>query len=286
MAKALHPADLEFGNKAADLLLPTENCIDLHHIGVPAFIRYPAVRALLIQFVALLATLILGVFLTLYSGTRVSWWVLVLIQGSVAAGITWRLEMASWWIAIQLLFVPALVVLNTLQWPPYIYLTIFVLLLGLYWSTFRTQVPLYPSGPATWHAVKQVLPAGSFRFVDIGSGMGGLLIDLARKRPDAEFTGVELAPLTWLLSLVRGKLSRSSARFLCRSYEDLNFADFDVVFAYLSPAAMPALWSKARTEMRPGSVLISFEFPVKGIQPGFMVTPRADSDKKLYCWTM
>jgi hypothetical protein len=34
------------------------------------------------------------------------------------------------------------------------------------------------------------------------------------------------------------------------------------VFAYLSPAAMPALWRKAQREMRPGSLLVSYEFEI------------------------
>jgi predicted O-methyltransferase YrrM len=49
-------------------------------------------------------------------------------------------------------------------------------------------------------------------------------------------------------------------------YGRLDFADYDVVFAYLSPAAMPALWSKARAEMRPGTLLLSYEFPIPGVQ--------------------
>lgn len=35
-----------------------------------------------------------------------------------------------------------------------------------------------------------------------------------------------------------------------------------MVFAYLSPAAMPALWSKAQREMRAGSFLASYEFEI------------------------
>ena len=52
------------------------------------------------------------------------------------------------------------------------------------------------------------------RAVDIGSGLGGLVLELARRRPDSVFMGIELAPLPWLLSWLRAMAtpSRSWAR--------------------------------------------------------------------------
>ena len=50
-------------------------------------------------------------------------------------------------------------------------------------------------------------------------------------------------------------------------YARLDFSEYDAVFAYLSPAAMPALWDKASREMRPGSLLASYEFPIPGHPP-------------------
>ena len=55
--------------------------------------------------------------------------------------------------------------------------------------------------------------------------------------------------------------------FLRGDYESLDFADYDAVFAYLSPAAMTALWRKARREMRPGTRLVSNTFAVPGVEP-------------------
>ncbi len=103
-------------------------------------------------------------------------------------------------------------------------------------------------------------------FVDIGSGLGGLALHLGKKYPDSHFLGVEIAPLPWLLSYLRPRGRQSHVKFLWADYEKLNFSAFDVVFAYLSPAAMPRLWEKARQEMEPGSLLISAEFPIPGVE--------------------
>jgi predicted O-methyltransferase YrrM len=63
----------------------------------------------------------------------------------------------------------------------------------------------------------------------------------------------------------------------------LDFAQFDVVFAYLSPAAMPELWKKAQREMRPGSLLISYEFPIEGVEPNLIVCPENQAQHRALC---
>ena len=46
-----------------------------------------------------------------------------------------------------------------------------------------------------------------------------------------------------------------------------DLAPFDVVYAFLSPEPMPALWAKAKAEMRAGALLISNSFAVPGVTP-------------------
>ncbi|MES2741390.1 MAG: class I SAM-dependent methyltransferase [Pseudomonadota bacterium] len=190
------------------------------------------------------------------------WLTAALLQGVLAALLSWRCRLAPWWRPMQLLFPPALLAGLSLALPPLVFLGGFVLLLGWYWSTFRTQVPFYPSGRRAWDAVAQLLPERPLQVIDIGSGLGGLVLDLARRRPDSVVSGIELAPLPWLLSALRGRLSGSPARFTRGDYERLDFARYDVVFAYLSPAVMDRLWSKAQNEMRSGSMLVSYEFNI------------------------
>ena len=240
-------------------------------------------RAALIQALVFPLMLLL-VYLLARSGVRWGLAGAALLQGALAALLSHRLRLAAWWPLIQFLFPLALLGADALQLPPVLFLIAFVFLLGLYWSTFRTQVPFYPSGPAVWDAVAQVLPAERvLRVLDIGSGLGGLVLELARRRPDCAVTGIELAPLPWLLSRWRASLAGSPARFVRGDYERLNFADYDVVFAYLSPAAMPALWRKAHTELRPGSLLLSYEFAIPSHPPSRTIAT-TDGGPALYLW--
>ncbi len=251
-----------------------------------SLIRAPAIQALLIQLLAFALVLAVATGLPALVGNRLSIGMAVILQGAIAASVTaWR-AMAWWWLPIQLLFPLALMVLHALHLPPWIFLAAFVALLALYWTTFRTQVPFYPSNAATWNAVAALLPAArSLRFIDIGSGFGGLVMHLAARRPECRFVGIELAPLPWLASVVRARIRRSAGRFVRGDYGRLHFAGQDVVFAYLSPAAMPALWQKARSEMHEGALLLSFEFPIPGVEPHIVTYP-VESGPALYGWKM
>ena len=243
----------------------------------------PAVSALLLQVAAFPLTLA-AVWLLASAGLPMSYLTVVLVQGAIAAGLTWWRGLASWWRAIQLLFPLALFGAAQLAIPPLVSLAIFLFLLLLYWSTYRTQVPYYPSNRRVWDAVASLLPpAGVVRIVDIGSGLGGLVLDLQGRRPGIEAAGIELAPLPWFISRLRAWLAGSAAQFMRGDYENLDFARFDVVFAYLSPAAMPALWRKAAREMRPGAILLSYEFDIDDRLPNRTVYP-TEGGPALHIW--
>ncbi len=244
----------------------------------------PALRAVSIQLCAFALVLALAHAASLLSDRQLTVAVAALLQGVIAASLSRVFGLAPWWLAIQAAFPVALAAMLALQLPPILFLGAFIALLGLYWSTFRTQVPFYPSNPSTWKAVAALLPADRpVRFVDIGSGLGGLVLHLARVRRDSAFTGIEIAPLPWLVSVLRRRAARANARFLRGDYERIDFSAYDVVFAYLSPAAMPALWRKARAEMRPGALLLSYEFAIPGVAPHVTTAP-AGGGALLYGW--
>jgi hypothetical protein len=241
----------------------------------------PSVRALLLQ--CLSFPLMLGVVFALArSGVHPTYLHVALVQGALAALLARRL--ARWWRLIQFLFPLAVLGASQLALAPGVFLAGFVVLLLVFWSTFRTQVPYFPSGRKVRDAVASLLPdERQVAAIDIGSGLGGLVLDLARRRPESRFDGIELAPLPWLASRLRARVSGSAARFVRGDYERLDFGRYDLVFAYLSPAAMDALWRKARAEMRPGTLLVSYEFAVPGREPDRTLAPTAGGPL-LYIW--
>lgn len=246
-----------------------------------SFLRLPAVRAALIQAVAFVPTLLI-VYAAARAGFAPGFAAAALIQGGIATIASALLRLPPWWLPIQFLFPVLLLSGQSLAIPAWVWLAAFLALLALYWSTYRTRVPYYPSNRAAWDAFESVLPEGrALRVIDIGSGLGGLTLHLSRKHPGWTVMGIELAPLPWLVSRLRAVGSR--AGFVRGDYAALDFAQYDAVFAYLSPAAMPALWEKARREMRPGSLLASYEFVIPGHRPAQSI-PVKDTNNCLFVW--
>ncbi len=214
-------------------------------------------------------------------------WLYALVQGSVAALLSRAWRQPPWWQPLHFGFLPLAWLAQGAEVPPWTYLAAFVALLLVYWTTFRTRVPLYLSDRRAWQAIDAMLPAERpFRFIDLGSGLGGAALYLAARRPNGEFAGVEVAPVPWLISRVRAWLRGDRVSFLRRDYEALDLGGFDVVFAFLSPAAMPRLWQQAQAQMRPGCLFVSLSFTVPG-QRAHDVVPLADGARHtLYAWRM
>ena len=246
----------------------------------------PATRALLIQLGMFSLNLLLAMLFTQLTGRAYPMWLLVPLQAAGAYVLARYWGMASWWRLIHLLFPLVVWGMAQLHVPNWVYLVGFLFSLMLFWTTFRTQVPFYPSFPAVWQQVLAWMPPQpGLRMIDIGSGLGDMAMHIASERPDCRLLGIEVAPLPWLISHTRARWRSSSARFVLGDYHKLDFREFDVVFAYLSPAAMPALWQKARAEMRPGSLLISYEFEIPGVVPTYR-HPIGEAGKSLYGWIM
>lgn len=235
-------------------------------------------KALLLQLAALVLTSVLSVIVQKFLGYLIPPSVFLSLHVSVALSFSMLFRFDWWWSLIQVLF-PLLLVLAALHpLPSQWYLFAFLIFALLYWSTFRTQVPYYPSKKSLLMPIQALLPAvqGS-RFVDLGSGMGGLLMQLAKLNPEGQFIGVEIAPLPWLISRLRAFLSSSKVKFVLGNYNRQDLQQFDVVFCYLSPAAMPSIWEKARAEMKPGALLLSYEFIIPEKPHDFCVKIEEDA---------
>lgn len=248
--------------------------------------RRPALLALLIQLLA--AALALG----LHALLRAMGWLLPVpalasLQALLALGASVWLGQPRWWWALQLLFVPGLLLCSRLDLSPGWLLGGFAVLALLNWNSFGERVPLYLTGRGTerqLHRLLDELPAG-FALVDLGCGLAGTLRRLARAYPRARFVGVETAPLVFAIAWLRC-LGLRNCRVHYRSLWQEPLGDYDAVYCFLSPAPMPRLWRKARAEMRPGSLLISNSFAIPGVPPQGEIALNDWRDSRLLLWRL
>lgn len=209
---------------------------------------------------------------------------LMVFQGGVAAAASLALRADSWWIPIHLGFGPALLLAARLDLHPAWYLAASLLLLLVFGSSFRSQVPLFLSNRDTARVVAELLPADRpIRLLDLGSGTGSMLRQLAVVRPDSRFAGIESALLPYLISrLATRGLPNCDIRH--GDFWQARLAEFDVVYAFLSPVPMPRLWRKLKAQMKPGSLLIANSFAVPNAAPERVVDVGDRRGTRLYVY--
>ena len=239
----------------------------------------PWLRALLAQIGAALLALTVA---TQWPG-QVSTWGYVGAQALLAVALAWTMRLPIWWYPLQFLFVPLVVVTLSVQVAPGWFLLAFGACLLTYWTSFKTQVPLYLSSRDAHRALAELLPERpDFRFLELGSGLGGLIAHLVQQRPDGRYTGIEIAPLPWLCSAIRAMGSVSTWDVRWGNFWAEDFARYDVVYAFLSPVPMADLWHKVKKEMRPGTLFISNSFAVPNVEPQQIL--QLPDRTKLYLW--
>jgi hypothetical protein len=238
--------------------------------AVPVWLQSctPSLAALFSQIAALLITLMLVAPVLATYEVDIPLIAGALVQGGIAAFFGSRLGLALWWQPINLLFFPALVLTLSFGVAPSWFLAAFVLLFLVYWSVFRSQVPLYLSSRKAWVAVDGLLPRKpGARFLDLGAGLGGMLNYLDAQHPNGNFSGMEIAPLPFILGWVRKITTGGDYSLRWGDFWPHSLVDYDVVYAYLSPVPMVRLWGKVCEEMPSCSRFISNTFPVPGIEP-------------------
>jgi len=247
----------------------------------------PLVAALAAQ--ALAAAMVFGGAVALNAGAevRVPLIALLAVQGVAAAHLGRRFGLATWWAPIHMVLPFAVAAALLWRLPPWAFLAAFVFLLLFYWNSV-SGVPLYLTNRETRATLAGLLPEqGGFRFVDLGSGFGGPLIDLAGRRPDGIFEGIESAPMPYAVTRLRLMLQRRpNATVRYGDFWKLDLTPYDVVYCFLSPVPMRKLFDKAKREMRPGSLLVSNTFTVPDRPAGDI---RAVPDRRqtmLHLWRM
>lgn len=246
---------------------------------------YPIIGAAIAQLVAGVVVIALSALLAGRLDAGGLFWSGLIVQSVVAALVTKLLGLPVWWVWIGLCFPAAMVLaLNAGDLPAWPFGLGFVLLYLVFSNTARERVPLYLTNRQTTGALLSLMQQrGARRFVDLGSGLGGVVRALDGEGRQAR--GVESAPMVWLASLVLSKL-QGRGQVLRQDIWSADISDEDIVYAFLSPEPMPQLHEKARREMKPGSLLVSNSFAVPGVEAS-EIWELADRRKtRLYLYEM
>lgn len=188
------------------------------------------------------------------------------LQGLLAAVLCRLMGLPRWWLLIAFLFPLAMgLALGLGQMPAWPFGLAFLLLALVFSNTTRGRVPLYLTNDETVSVLKRLMVERGFKtMTDLGCGLGGVVRGLDGEGRRAR--GVENAPGLVFAARLLAKVSGRGA--IHRG--DLFRADMsgeDLVYAFLSPTPMSALYAKLSREMKPGSLFVSNSFAVPDRDP-------------------
>ncbi len=241
-------------------------------------------RHIALQAAAVLAVLGVAGPCYLFLQEPLPWLEVSILIGGVALLFASLTQQLWWWKTIHAVFAPAAYIFLKLQISPEWYLLAFALLFLVYRGALSGQIPLYFSNKRTAGAlIRFFVNCPPTNIIDLGAGMGSVVYPLAKALKNAQVTGVENAYLPWLIGWLR-TARLTNCRWSMRDFWKEPLADYDVVYAFLSPAPMSNLWAKIHQEMRPGSLFISNSFQVPEQDASFVIEVADTRKTRLFCY--
>lgn len=240
----------------------------------------PLLKAFVCQLLAL-ATLLLAARFLPFSLQPLA---LACLQGLIACGFSLLFRQAPWWLPIHLGFVPALSLSQTADLPNEIFLIAFLLLLLIFWSTVKGEVPLFLSSPTVATALSDIVDGERAEsLLELGAGIGSVVVPLAKRCPQLHIDAIENAPLPWLILRWRCR-KLNNVRVLRENFWQRDFGDYTLVFGFLSPAVMAKIEAKAGSEMAGRGLLVSSSFVLPNSQAKSTIVLHDRRQTKLYCY--
>jgi len=147
-----------------------------------------------------------------------------------------------------------------------IQLIFLILLFVIFVPTIYALIWGAPYVPTPNEGVKKMLKLASLKkgqkTYELGCGDARLTC-MAAKKYNTDSVGFELSPLVIMLAKLRKFFSRSKANILYRNFYEVDLSDADAIFCYLLPGTMDRLAKKFEKELKKGTKIISYAFPIK-----------------------
>ena len=187
----------------------------------------------------------------------------LLLWASVAFIVTSIFKLPLPWRITNIIMGPLFFALLFVHLSPLLMGVPLLVLAAIYLPTFWTRVPYYPTSRGILAAISAELSTRgntAFSFLDCGCGNGLVLIPLSKQFPHAQFVGVEIGFLPFIVAKLRSLFCKN-VTILFKSLWSINLEEFDFVYAFLAPGPMPTLYEKFQREKHAGATLLVNSFP-------------------------
>ncbi len=168
------------------------------------------------------------------------------------------------------------------------YLILQIILLILAFSMVVATLSLAPWVPTRNRDLQRVFRLSNLSpgevFYDLGSGTGTTVF-AAAKIKDVKARGIELALPLYVFSVIKKVLLGSKqASFKWKSLFKEDLSEADVIYIFGLPNKLKdKLVNKFQKELKSGSRVVSYVFPIKGLEPVIVDHP-TDQDLSVYVY--
>jgi len=171
---------------------------------------------------------------------------------------------------LTMVLILALVIVLYLMPPKTLNIYTLPILVLILVPTIMALVNGAPFVPTPMEAVEKMLHLAQIKtgekVYDIGCG-DGRMVYLAAKKYGADATGFELSPLVYVTARIRHFLWRSKAKILFANFKKRDLSNADVIVCYLLPDTLARLQEKLDKELKKGSRVVSYAFPIGNWTP-------------------
>jgi hypothetical protein len=152
--------------------------------------------------------------------------------------------------------------------------------------TLRTGISPMPTSTKVRHEMLKNLPSDiNGPIFELGSGWGTLAVPLARKYSKSTVIGYEISPLPWLYSYIRKLTSNlPNLMFHRRDYLNADLSDATLIVIFIHSDGMEKLRLKLERELKPGALVQSNFFQIRGWVPMQELTVDDVHQTKIYLY--
>ena len=140
---------------------------------------------------------------------------------------------------------------------------------SIVWGTLRAGISPMPSSRKAIAEMLHLAPddvAG--HIYELGSGWGLLALQLSKKYPNAQVTGIEISWAPYLLSrIVNYVLGGRNLRFIRGDFRTVPLSSSSLIVCYLFPEGMAQLAKQLEGQLSNDTVVISNTFRMPGWTP-------------------
>ncbi len=165
----------------------------------------------------------------------------------------------------------------------YIFLAIgMILLLSLAYAA-ASGAPWVPTKKADLERIHNLLKLkNGEKFVELGCGNGRVCRHVATKNPGVDVKGVELSLLQYLVAVGQAVATRSRARYRFGNVFSHKLGEYDAIYMFLMPETYEKIEPKLKAELRPGTRVLSYVWPIPGWEPETVSKKEGQLDLYLY----